>query len=151
MATENQIQMIDDVEAAVSAMLTRKPDGVEFGEVCEMIRRDNEDVRQIIVRLGNRGEMALLRRLQAAFGRVKVTVPILESQFDGQQLVLAKELPAAATPVRAEKARTVPEAPQSAGSNIDVMGQVLRILAPLSESSRRSIMGAASRFYSIGE
>lgn len=158
-ANENQLKMITDIEAAVTAMtLDRNPEGVTQSEIMEMIGRNIHHLRPFVLRLGSMGELDLLKRLQAAFARVGLKPTALEAEIrriengadsaqeiDEPALKLEAKLPPAERSIPNER-KQVQEVDE-----IEIQSKVLRILKPLPRSVQAKVLNSASVFLGVGE
>lgn len=164
MATEKQIKFVTDIEAAVTAMThERQPANVKITEIVEMTGRENHNLRPLIVRLGEQGELELLKRLQAAFARVDLKPSLLEKQIGILEGTAAEMTDAlvddepAAEPLRLEQRLPAPKPIQTNGKgssdadDIDTMAKVLRILEARPKASQAKVISSVAVFLGVGE
>lgn len=156
--TENQLKMIADIEAAVTAMtMEKKPEGVTQSEIMEMIGRNIHHLRPLVMRLGSLGELDLLKRLQAAFARVELKPTFLETEIERIErsaelapaepaLKLEARLPPASEKITPGERKGVQEVDE-----IEIQSKVLRILKPLPRSLQAKVLNSASVFLGVGE
>jgi hypothetical protein len=163
MATEKQLKFVADIEAAVTAMThERQPGNVKITEVLEMTNREVHNLRPLIVRLGELGELELLKRLQAAFARVDLKPTLLEKQIGVLEGTIAPDQDDAVhdEPLRLES--RLPTAPaerpgqangkgSSAADDIDTMAKVLRILETRPKASQAKVISSVAVFLGVGE
>lgn len=163
MATEKQLKFIADIEAAVTAMkLDRNPVNVKITEIFEMTGRESHNLRPLIVRLAEQGDLDQLKRLQAAFARVGVKqaklereIGILEGTVEPDQndcesepgeLRLEPKLPP--HPEKSIQANGNRSPVQSDRKTLD---RVLEILEPLPKASQAKVISSAAVYLGVGE
>lgn len=157
MATESQLLFVADIEAAVKAMTQdRQPVGVTIGEVLEFSNRDIHDIRGLVLRLAEKKEVELLKRIQAAFARVGVKQQTLEAklaELEGREnmqtepLKLEQKLPPEPEKKSIQASGKAPERVDE----IEVVTRVLRILDPLPKGTQRKVINTASSYLGVGE
>lgn len=154
-ATEKQIKMIADIEAAITAMtMEKRPEGVTISEVMEMTGRDIHALRPLVMRLSSLGEVELLKRMQAAFARVGLKQTALEAELDRHEngapmdetLKLEPRIPPTAEKTFPGERKGVQEFDE-----VEIQSRVIRMLKPLPKGVQAKVLNSASVFLGVGE
>lgn len=181
MATENQQQLVNDIESAVSAIKLKNPsklpDGLTITEICEMAGRSSVELRSVVMRLADNEEMDLVMRLHDAFMSVNLApkylthaisrssnvTPILKVQKTVQE---AREMPRAISMDSHASVQTEQKSVVNGGNIFevapaplqprypnpgDVIYQFISTLDPMPPALQHRIIASVSAYCGVGE